>query len=163
MKKIFLTFLCMIFSIESFAQITSPFIRDQNSGNRSGFEFYVGRDMGSPLITVDILSGVREPGVYHVPIHTDFAQLFSYAGGITESADVSEVRVRRTQGTERTLMEYNLNKEFDKKMDLMIVQDRDVIQIPYKTNLDSTIKWTTLVATIASVLVSAVLIADYKK
>lgn len=143
--------------------MTSPFIKDQGLGTRPGFEYYVGKDLGSPLITVNILSGVREPGVYHVPVNTDLAELVSYAGGATENADLSEIHVRRSQGKQMKLFEYNLNKEFEVKVDLMMIQDRDVIQIPYKNNLDSTIKWTSLVATLVSVLASVVLIAEYKR
>ena len=163
MKKIILVLLSSLISFESIAQVTSPFIKDQGLGTRPGFEYYVGKDLGSPLITVNILSGVREPGVYHVPVNTDLAELVSYAGGATENADLSEIHVRRSQGKQMKLFEYNLNKEFEVKVDLMMIQDRDVIQIPYKNNLDSTIKWTSLVATLVSVLASVVLIAEYKR
>ena len=163
MKKYLIILMSILVSIQSTAQVTSPFMKDQSLGSRAGFEYYVGKDLGSPLITVNLLSGVREPGVYHIPIHTDLAELVSYAGGATENADLTEIRVRRNQGKQVQLLEYNLNKEFDSKIDLMIMQDRDVIHIPYKSSLDSTIKWTTLVATVVSVLASVVLISEYKK
>lgn len=163
MKKYLLTLMCVAISIESTAQVTSPFMKDQNLGSRPGFEYYVGKDLGSPLITVNLLSGVREPGVYHIPIHTDLAELVSYAGGATENANLSEIRVRRNQGKQVELLEYDLNKEFDVKIDIMIMQDKDVVSIPYKSSLDATIKWTTLVATVVSVLASFVLISEYKR
>lgn len=158
-------FAACLFSLESVAQMTSPFNKESALGSRQGYEYFVGRDLGRPLITVDLLSGVREPGVYHVPVNTQISELISYAGGALETADLEEVRIRRSQGpsAEVKLVNYNLIQSFREVSPLLIVQDRDAIHIPMRTNLDNTLKWSTLIATLLSVVTSAVLISEYQQ
>lgn len=43
------------------------------SGSRGGSEYWVGREQGKPLIVVNLVNGVSNPGIYHIPIDTDIA------------------------------------------------------------------------------------------
>ena len=94
MKK--LIHLSLIISFVSFqnlaaAQVVSGFNRQQHEAN----EFFVGRELGKPLISINLISGVKHPGVYYVPVGTDMAQLLAYAGGATSEAELESVTLRR--------------------------------------------------------------------
>src|ERR1044072_24873 len=65
-----LTFVLWLPSLAG-AQMTST----TETYNTSGSEYFVGRDLGRPLITVNLLSGVSRPGVYHIPLKTNLPQL----------------------------------------------------------------------------------------
>ena len=47
------------------------------------------------LVPVSIWGEVEKPGFYNVPDRTDLAQLISYAGGPTEYANLSKVKLTR--------------------------------------------------------------------
>ena len=128
-----------------------------------GYEYFVGKELGRPLITVNLLSGVREPGVYHVPVNTQISELISYAGGALDSADLGEVRIRRSQGNEIKLVNYNLAESFREITPLLIVQDRDAIHIPSRTQFENTLRWSTLIATLLSVVASTIVISQYQQ
>jgi|GEM_PF-3188949 len=143
------------------AQVVSPFSKDA-SPSRPGYEFFVGREYGKPLITVNLLRGVREPGVYHIPIDTSLAQLIAYAGGALESSDLTEVAIRREREGKTEVIDYNLEKSFLKDPALLTLRDRDIVHIEGRDTVDSTLKGASLVATIASIGVSVALINDLR-
>ena len=130
---------------------------------RSGYEFYVGQDLGKSLVTVNLVSGVREPGVYHVPFDTDLAQLLAYAGGPVDSSNLDEILVRRNNGEKIQLFSQDLRKSFEDPGPLFVIQDRDMIHIPTRTTFDNSLKWLTLLSTIVSIGLSAALINDMNR
>jgi hypothetical protein len=152
----------LFFNQAALAQILVP--TKKLGFNKEGNEYYVGQDVGQPLVTVNLLSGVNQPGVYHVPISTDIAQLISYAGGTTPNADLSDVVVRREKvGTSRTLVSLDLESELKSKHDLTVLQDRDIVHISQKTTMDNTLRWVALISGIASAALSVALIDDLSK
>jgi len=137
------------------AQFSPP----SNISATSAREYYVGRDFGKPLITVHLLNGVGNPGVYHVPNDTDIAQLIAYAGGATALADLTGLTIRR--GTEHSgyhITELNLEKALREPTDLFRIQDQDVVQIEQHVNPEHTLVWVSIVSALASIVLSVYLI-----
>lgn len=163
MKSWISLLLASLFSVHASAQMTSPYAKDTSLGSRMGYEYFVGKELGRPLITVNLLSGVREPGVYHVPVNTQISELISYAGGALDTADLGEVHIRRSQGNEIKLVDYNLSDSFCEVAPLLTVQDRDAIHIPSRTRFENTLRWSTLIATILSVVASSIVISQYQQ
>ena len=126
-------------------------------------EYFVGRDLGRPLITVHLLNGVSLPGVYHVPAGTDVAELIAFAGGATAQSDLSGVLVRRPEGRSYKIVEMNLEKSLRDTNDLLRVQDRDVIQIDQKFQAERTLTWVSIVSATATVILTVFMVQDIQR
>lgn len=142
------------------SQVNAQIITPMNPN--SGREFFVGTTLGQPLMTVNLVNGVTNPGVYRVPIETNMAELFSYAGGVLPESDLSNVVVRRKQPTgQYQVMTYDFSEAFSNpKEPLPKVSDQDVIQIQQGVSLDRSIKWMTIASMAASILAVIVIIDD---
>jgi hypothetical protein len=137
------------------AQFSPP----SNMSATSAREYYVGRDFGKPLITVNLLNGVGNPGVYHVPNDTDIAQLIAYAGGATPLADLTSLTIRRaSEHGVYHITELNLEKALHEPSDLFRIQDQDIVQIEQHVNPERTLVWVSIVSAIASIVLSVYLI-----
>lgn len=160
-KKI-VAILCAVlmfsFEMKSYAQVPTT----SASAKTAGSEFYVGGDFGKPLITVHVLAGVRLPGVYHVPMDTDLAELIAYAGGATEHADLESITVRRTYPKIK-LIEVDLDKEMRLAQQILPVQDKDIVRIEQKVTPERTLTWVSILASLASVVLSVYLVDDIRK
>ena len=121
-------------------------------------EYYIANDLGRSLVTVHLLNGVTNPGVYHVPVNTDIIELISLAGGVTERSDLSGVSVRRSESGSYHIIDLNLEKALRDPSDLFKIRDRDVIQIEQKFSPDRVVAWVTVVSAIATVVLTAYLI-----
>ena len=60
-------------------------------------------------MVVNLLDGIRNPGVYHLPVDTSLSQLIAFAGGANEKADLSDVTLRR-QGKNPEVLRIDLEK-----------------------------------------------------
>ena len=84
------------------------------------------------LVEVQIWGQVSKPGRYRVPVTTDVVGLISYAGGPTEDAALSRVKlVRGAYGPGQT-MKVNISKytgKADKSLVPMLEQG-DVVMVP---------------------------------
>lgn len=49
------------------------------------------------MISVQLLGAVNRPGIYTVPANTDLLKLLSLAGGSSDSGDMTEILVRKTE------------------------------------------------------------------
>jgi polysaccharide export outer membrane protein len=86
----------LIFSLFILCTISNGIAQETGSLLRSrGSVYYLG-DEDELLIPVNIWGFVRLPGQYHVPNNTDLVSLLSYAGGPTENAKISNIRIVRT-------------------------------------------------------------------
>ena len=154
-----LSFWCIVTPSLALAQFAPP----PNLSATSAREFYVGRDLGRPLVTVHLMSGVGQPGVYHIPAGTDIAQLIAYAGGATDRALLDETTVRRDAGKGTYhITELNLEKALKEPTDLFRLQDQDVVVIKQSYNIDKTLQWVSIVSAIASIVLSIYLIDSLK-
>lgn len=159
MKKAISLFLIIcVFSNANFAaaQFSSP----TNMAATSAREYYVARDMGKQLLTVHLLNGVTSPGVYHVPVDTDLAQLIAYAGGAVPTSDLSEIVIRRGQRGSYQITNLDLEKSLRSKDDLFHMQDQDIVQIEQKFNPEKPLQYVGIFSAIASMVLSFYLVKD---
>jgi len=141
----------------AWAQIFSP-----NTTTNYGLanEFFVGKDYGKPLVKVNLISGVHKPGVYHVPVGTDLAEVIAYAGGAVDKADLSEITVVRQSGKERSAMDINLKRQLSRANTFTTIADQDIVHIPVDKSMDRTLTWVTILSGIASIALSVAIIDD---
>ena len=129
----------------------------------AGSEFFVGREQGIPLITVNLLNGVTHPGVYHIPAQTSLPQLLAYAGGSLTTADTSEIRIRHFDREKSLFVRHDLDEMMDKNLPFPVMNDRDVVQLAERRNLDTTLRWVAVASGIATTLLSVVIITQYQR
>lgn len=143
----------------SWAQVVSPgdFRRMQQTG---GHEYYVGASLGKPLITVNLINGVQSPGVYHVPMQTNLAQLFSYAGGTLHDFDLSEVNIRSEKAGRIQVANFNFEKAIQRDQQLPVLADKDVIHLEKDETLDKSFRWVSLASMLASIALTVVVLED---
>lgn len=155
-KKLFTATLAIVLLINTHTWAQIPAFVAQQGGYSGGAEFFAGKLEGKPLIKINVTSGLRFSGVYHIPIDTNLAELISFGGGAVTGADMSEIAVV-SEGKERK-SEY---KEYDfysitKSNDRMpVLKNGDVVNIPVSgDNLARTALWIGLLATVTSVTIS---------
>jgi hypothetical protein len=142
-------------SLEAQAQIPGS---NANNFTGGGAEFFVGRIEGKPLITVNLLDGVRLPGVYHIPVQTNMAQLFAYAGGLSEG-DVDGVTVRNQKSGAVNTAKYDLEKIMDKNEAMPVLQDNDIVHVSMSRDaLPRMALWVAIISAVASIVVTTVVI-----
>jgi len=127
-KVVFLTTCWILGSASlSFSQSGGYLERSQGQAGTTG-DIYE-REV---LIEVQIWGQVAKPGRYRVPVTTDVVGLISYAGGPTEDAALSRVKlVRGTFGSEQT-QKVNISKytgKADRSLVPMLDQG-DVVIVP---------------------------------
>ncbi|MCB0415095.1 MAG: SLBB domain-containing protein [Bdellovibrionales bacterium] len=128
-------------------------------------EYFVGKELGKPLIQISLLSGVQKPGVYHIPIGTDLGQLIAYAGGKNQKSNFSKVNIYRTteQGTKRTIV-YDFESILEDSQKMPDLRSNDLIYINEdKVTLEKTSQWVSIVAGVLSIALSAALINQNNK
>jgi len=77
-----------------------------------------------------IWGAVRTPGAYKVRSGANLMEAISHAGGPTEYADISRIKLIRA-GSRRSVMKINLKRYLKKgKKSLPIVEEGDVIIVP---------------------------------
>ena len=125
-----------------------------------GSEYFVGKVQGKPLITVHLLSGVRAPGVYHIPIQTNLAQLFSYAGGLQEGASVDDISIRNTKFDSKIVTNhYDLYSIIQKNEEFPNLQDNDTIHIAIqKDNVSRVALWVGIFSSIATLALTSIVL-----
>lgn len=82
------------------------------------------------LMNVQIWGQVKSPGLYSLPENSDVATLLSLAGGPTENADLSAVKIIRKGAENDSLFKINLKKcllEGEKSKTIM--EPGDIVEI----------------------------------
>jgi len=138
MKRITLFSIILIFGA-AFAQES---VKTQTSttgrfGDRSPASRYIlSTTSDALLMTVKVWGEVQKPGLYDVPIGTDLIELISSAGGPTEAAQLSKIKI--IHGSEKKgrgqVMKINV-KEFLETGDLSMIPEikpDDTIIVPMK-------------------------------
>lgn len=132
MKYLIPLVLLIIFTCSLFAQ------NEGGSGNNTGSIYlYSGTLTGSEQLKIKtyIWGQVRNPGLYIIPDDTDLLTLISSAGGPTENAKLTKIKVVRPSETGESVIIVNL-KEYTKTgdMDLIpILEPGDTVIIPGTT------------------------------
>lgn len=155
--------LLLVIAISTQSTLADAQMSPPNMAAVSAREYYVARDMGKPLVTVHLLNGVTAPGVYHVPIDTNVAQLIAYAGGALPTSDLGDITIRRGQRANYQITNLDLDKALQEKKELILIQDQDIVQIDQKFNADKPLQWVGIVSAIASIFLSVYLVEDIRK
>ena len=84
------------------------------------------------LIEVQIWGQVNRPGMYRVPVSTDAVGLISYAGGPTEYAALSRVRLVRNGYPKGTATKLNLDRYTGSgdRAKVPLLESGDVVVVP---------------------------------
>ncbi len=124
-------------------------------GARGGAEYWVGKEEGKPLIVVNLISGVSQPGIYHIPVDTNIAQLIAYAGGSERNSVLSEIQIRRQRQKDQIeFIEYNFEKLARGNSPMPQLADKDVVTIPVSWNIERTAQYIAIIAGITAILLS---------
>lgn len=160
MRKIFIYLVSvLLFTTSATAQVVGPGdLRRMQQTN--GHEYYVGASLGKPLITVNLVNGVRSPGVYHIPTETDLAQLFSYAGGTLHEFDLSDVNIRSQKNGRIQVANFNFEKAISRDQQMPILLDKDIVHLQKEETLDKTFRWVSLASMVATIALTIVVIED---
>ena len=120
-----------------------------------GAEFFAGKLEGKPLIKVNVVSGLKMAGVYHVPIDTDLSELIAYAGGATDGAELDEVHISSVRGANRSQKVYDYYSISKNNQNMPELANGDVVQIDVsKDTLGRTAIWIGIITGVTSVLLS---------
>ncbi len=117
-----------------------------------GNEYVSGDYPGAILMKVNLWGPVGKSGIHFVPNQTDLVTLLSYAGGPTDSANLSDVRIKRWSGGQEKLITVDVSdlvRETGKESPML--EANDIVVIPTKKPLVSQ-DTSALIAVISSVL-----------
>lgn len=122
----------------------------------AGAEFFAGKYEGKPLIKVNVVSGLRISGVYHVPVDTDLAELMAYAGGTTDGANLSHVQITSEKNRSKTTKSYDFYSISKHNQTMPTLANNDVVQIDVeKDSLARTAIWVGIATGVTTVILSA--------
>ncbi len=143
-----LLFAALLFTQSAGAQLPSIGGNHQLTG---GAEYFAGRVEGKPLIKVNLVGGVRLPGVYYIPEDTNLGELLAYAGGATDGAQLEEVQVRSLLGTQASFKSYDFLALTKEPVGYPLMRQGDIVQINVeKDQLARTALWVGIIGAIAS-------------
>lgn len=156
MKKIIVIIMLMLLGSALAAQTESS-----SSGyNPASIYLYSGSLTGTEQLKIKtyIWGQVRNPGLYIVPDNTDLLTLISSAGGPTENAKLSKVRIVRAAGDSEKVIWIDLRKYLESGDEELIplLQPGDTVLISGSTYYAFTkaVAWISQIAVILSVYVS---------
>ena len=139
MNKLYLLILVLILKTSLLAQVHDEQIGSQPNINmlKSSTIF----DLSDPQavnIKVSVWGGVRNPGYYIIPNYTEVKVLISYAGGLTETAKLSDLRLyRNTKDSTQEIIQFNYEDLFEGNSlktfkDAPKLKGGDIILIPFE-------------------------------
>lgn len=160
-RGVFLALLIALSPMQSaYGQVANASMESKIPAN----EFYVGMELGKPLVTINLIGGVRKPGVYHIPVDTNLVQLLAYAGGTEPTSDTDNILIQRWKGEQESeLLDVDLDKILKSGPRSVRLQDQDTIHIPQTTTLDSSLRTLTILSTVASIVLSFYLVDDIRR
>lgn len=164
MKNLFKKLICitlsqiLFFQSVSYGQTTSSFFEFKEPPRAAEYIFRSAPK--ETLIGVQLLGAVKNPGIYYIPPTTDLFKLLALAGG-ESNADLSEVIVRKMEGSQAGVYELNM-KKIMKTTDLKtfkLAQD-DFIYVPKKESWisDDVSRTVGIVSVLATIVLTSVLI-----
>jgi hypothetical protein len=109
----------------------SSFMLAQDAPSFTKEEFYM--DAGQRLlIEVHVWGEVNSPGMYRVPDGSTVLDLMSRAGGPTQYAALSRVRLSSNDGAKRLNQKINIDRYLNstKQVDIPVLKPGDTVMIP---------------------------------
>jgi competence protein ComEA len=176
--KAFMVFLTFITSVsQAAAQNDLGLVGDIRPPQQASEYIYRSSPKES-LISVQLLGAIQKPGVYYVPTNTDLLKLLTLAGGSTNSGDLSEVMVRKSEPEKwadlksKAVDEHRGTYEVDIQELIKIggssslkMNHDDLVYVPPREALVSpeTSRTITVISVVLSIAVSGLLISKYSK
>ncbi|MGE4233909.1 MAG: SLBB domain-containing protein [Bacteriovoracia bacterium] len=135
----------------------------ESSKRGGGSEYFVG---GSPgvNIQVNLIGGVRNPGIYHLPENTDLLTLVGYGGGTSEAAVLDDVNIKRKEDGKF----HNIGVDMDailKSPDTPnpALANGDVVYIPEKRTVRNLAVAVSIVASLLSIAAAGYTVSHLSK
>lgn len=107
--------------------LTSLFL-EKDSLNKQPEQFFLRNYGDQELISINVLGGVRRPGVYNVPKDTKLTSLLSLAGGLNENARFDRILISGSKQNRIDLEDVIENPE---KLDLTL-KDQQLVFVEQK-------------------------------
>lgn len=121
----------------------------------SGAEYFAGRIEGKSLIKVNLVGGVARPGVYYIPVETNLAELFAYAGGTVEGAQLEEVQVKSLLNGKWQFKSYDFRAISQETNPYPLLLQGDIVQIGVEPDrLVRTMLWVSVIGAVTSLAVA---------
>ena len=122
-----------------------------------GAEFYAGRIEGKPLIKVNLVGGVKVPGVYYVPSDTNLAEMLAYAGGALEGANMEQIQVRSYLGKKWEFKTYNYLELSSSNQPYPLMTQGDYLRIHIERDqLSRSALWISIVSAVTTLIITAI-------
>lgn len=124
-------------------------------------EYFYNKTGREVLRPVQLLGGVAKPGLYHVPEGTSLTTLLAISGGPAQSADTDKIRIRKANGES---MVGDLPQLLETKKE-MTLSGGEIVFVPQKEGYfdQPTINTVNVISTIATVILTAILVHDTVK
>jgi hypothetical protein len=135
------------------------------AGNSSAAYFFISKP-GEVTMSVNLWGMVRFPGRYEVPISTDLVQLISFAGGPLADADMSSVRVSRSERRQDQIrkVDYTLDLVRISKLDneALVLRTGDTVYIePIAFKWSDAFGILTTLAVVVTAVASVIAVSNY--
>ncbi|MBI3558179.1 MAG: SLBB domain-containing protein [Deltaproteobacteria bacterium] len=160
-----LVLLFALMSQETFAQYRDPLGLGKDQAPFGGTaEFVYRNDAEELLVPVFVLGAVARPGLYHIPVKTDFITLMSIVGGPTHEAVLDDISIKKQQSKE--VVKVDLDKLVkNKDMKNPLLTNNDVVLVRTKEPIISTdtLLLITMIATVLGIGITALGVARQKQ
>jgi polysaccharide export outer membrane protein len=163
MKKIIILFLTAYIIFCPGLNLTRAQQQEENkaASRNAGLDYYLAPGTDNQLlIKVNIWGEVLKPGIVEVPDNTDLLTLISMAGGPTENAKLSKVKIKRNFNQNKVLTvnvkDYVQN---GKSEEIPMVKPGDTVIIP-RNSFHSVSKYITFLYNLAVIASVVKLITD---
>jgi hypothetical protein len=179
--KVFMVFLTFVTSVSQAAaqsgQTDLGLVGDIRPPQQASEYIYRSSPKES-LISVQLLGAIQKPGVYYVPTNTDLLKLLTLAGGSTNSGDLADVMVRKSEPEKwadlksKAVDEHRGTYEVDIQELIKLggssalkMNHDDLVYVPPREALVSpeTSRTITVISVVLSIAVSGLLISKYSK
>lgn len=136
----------------------SALFLDKEGLNKQPEQFFLRNYGDQELISINVLGGVRRPGVYNVPKDTKLTSLLSLAGGLNENARFDRILISGSKQNRVDLEDVIENPE---KLDL-VLKDQQLVFVEQKRPFISPDVLSTLsaVSIFLSIVVSGLVISQ---
>jgi hypothetical protein len=130
-------------------------VKDLNK--TTGAIYYSSTNKNKTLMPVHFWGEVGRSGLHYIPVDTKLVKGLSFAGGGSNSADLSEVVINRLDGKNVKRMEFNLSEGGDIDAHEYTLRPGDTVYIPKDRFYENRAYYTSLVAVAVAILSSVLL------
>ncbi|MBI3542198.1 MAG: SLBB domain-containing protein [Deltaproteobacteria bacterium] len=82
------------------SEIRDPLGVHKDQSQTGAAEYVYRNDSEEILVPVFVLGAVQRPGLYHIPVKTDFVTLLALTGGPMPGAQLDEITIKKSYGKE---------------------------------------------------------------